>query len=101
MHTQCIGYTPRNHWTFKSWHGQCIVLYDNTTITQYKGIHTMLTLKTHDETLHGYKYCIADNHGNLIAVLPTKESQAREYKAIGIDSDVMIEVMFLPYMAQS
>ena len=75
--------------------------YTTTQYTQHKGIHTMLTLKTHDETLHGYKYCIADNHGNLIAVLPTKESQAREYEAIGIESDLMIEVMFLPYMAQS
>ena len=61
----------------------------------------MLTLKTHDETLHGRRYCIADNHGNLIAVLPTKESQTREYEAIGIDSDLMIEVIFMPYLAQS
>ena len=100
MHTQYIGYTPRNHWTLKTWHAVCIVFYDNAIHTP-KGNHTMLTLQTHDETLHGYKYCIADNHGNLIAVLPTKESQAREYEAIGIDSDLMIEVMFMPYMAQS
>jgi len=66
----------------------------------HKGIHTMRTVKTHDATLHGYKYCIADRQGNIIAVLPTKESQAREFESIGIDSDSMIEIMFTPYTAQ-
>ena len=66
----------------------------------HKGIHTMRTVKTHDATLHGYKYCIADRQGNIIAVLPTKESQEREFESIGIDSDKMIEIMFAPYIAQ-
>jgi hypothetical protein len=61
----------------------------------------MLTLKTHDETLHGHKYCIQDRRGNLIAVLPTLESQAREFDLIGDESDSLIEVIFMPYMAQS
>ena len=60
----------------------------------------MLTLKTHDNTLHGYKYCIQDRLGNIIAVLPTKESQKREYDEIGSDGDLMVEIMFMPYLAQ-
>ena len=57
----------------------------------------MKTIKTHDESLHGYKYCIADRNGNLIAVLPTKESQKREFELIGIESDSMVEIMFMAY----
>ena len=59
-----------------------------------------MTLKTHDETLHGYKYCVADKRGNIIAVLPTRESQAREFESIGSDSDSLVEILFTPYLAQ-
>ena len=57
----------------------------------------MQTIKTHDKTLHGYKYCIKDRNGNVIAVLPTKESQKREFELIGIESDSMVEIMFMAY----
>lgn len=54
----------------------------------------MRVIKTHDTTLHGYKYCIADWRGNIIAILPTKESQEREFKEMATASDEMIEVIF-------
>lgn len=57
----------------------------------------METIKTHDKTLHGYKYCIKDRNENVIAVLPTKESQKREFELIGIETDSMVEIMFMAY----
>ena len=60
----------------------------------------MRTIKTHDTSLYGYKYCVADKHGEIIAVLPTRESRAREFESIGIDSDSLVEILFTPYLAK-
>lgn len=54
----------------------------------------MLIFKTHDKTLHGLKYCVQDRNGNLIAVLPTRESANRELAFMGIKSDSIVEVLF-------
>ena len=57
----------------------------------------MQVIKTNDKAMHGYKYCITDKNGNVIAVLPTKESQKREFELIGIETDSMVEIMFMAY----
>jgi hypothetical protein len=51
--------------------------------------------KTADTALQGYKYCIQDRNGNIIAILPTRESREREFAAIGIDTDSYIEILFV------
>ena len=55
----------------------------------------MKVIKTADTALQGYKYCIQDRNGNIIAVLPTRESREREFAEIGIDTDSYIEILFV------
>ena len=60
----------------------------------------MRIIKTHDASLNGYKYCIADKQGEIISVLPTSESRAREWELIAVDGDSLVEILFTPYLAK-
>tara|TARA_R110002110_G_scaffold202441_1_gene413468 strand:+ start:149 stop:322 length:174 start_codon:yes stop_codon:yes gene_type:complete len=55
----------------------------------------MHIIKTADHKLHGHKYCIQDKRGNIIAVLPTKQSQEKELELIGEVGDSVVEILFI------
>jgi len=57
----------------------------------------MLIRKTHDKSLHGIRYCIADNRGNIIDVNRTVQAQARAMLMLGEVGDKFITVLFRPW----
>jgi len=57
----------------------------------------MITIQTHDKSLHGIKYCIADNRGNIIDISSTTQSQARAMLMLGEAGDKFVTVLFRPW----
>lgn len=55
----------------------------------------MNIIKTADNKLHGHKYCIQDKRGNIIAILPTKQSQEKELELIREVGDSLVEILFI------